>query len=364
MPFHFERVFTRQGMAVPSQFGLVIPASAELSAGLSEEVRRDVEALGPPTMMPSKIAYHYVAWPPDQSLLSDQAEVDTGIYTFKVKDAVMGVFDLARWANDEFCWSFASNAQRDVLAALRIGQTFDVQFEEPLDEAFHVLQYHFAPEATNSGYGEYGVHLAVDPPRTDGLRIVSSFEPHSKRTDSRLPFFFGFRVFGMAVGTERQPIWRELLAAAVRQAAHRRWAHCLLYAAFSLESFIDRQLADRLELSGFGQKHIAHILQVKTRKEKLFALNNVKERMPKKGLNICLDGLNKEVFTPRNRLAHGKKDDREISADQAVAALKATVEFMWEWDDTSRLLLLAPMRGSFEGMIDNALLEACANGVG
>jgi hypothetical protein len=340
----------------------VIPATAELSPALSGDARRITEALGPPTAEPGKFSFHYVAWPADQSLLTDQAVIDTGIYTFKVKDAVVGVFDLARWAHDEFSWSFSTNAQRDVLAALRIGQTFDVQFAEPLEEAFHVLRYHFPSGVPNSGYGEYAVHLGVDPARPDGLRIVSSFEPQSKRTESRLPFFFGFRVFGTASGSEPPPVWRELLAAAVRQAAHQRWAHCLLYTAFSLESFIDRQLADRLQAANLGEDYIDHVLQVGERAAELSALNYAKGRVSESAVKKLAHRLNTNVFTPRNRVAHGRLADRDIGAAQAVTALKTAVEFMWDWDDTSRSLLLAPMRGSsFEAMIDDALLDACTN---
>lgn len=363
MPFYFERAFTRQGRAVASQVGLVIPPTAELSPALSGDARRVTETLGPPTEAPGKFSFHYVTWPVDLSLLADQAAIDTGIYTFKVKDAVVGVFDLARWGHDEFCWSFSSNAQRDILAAVRIGQTFDVQFDESLEEAYHVVQYHFPSGVPNSGYGEYAVHIGVDPARPDGLRIVSAFEPQSKRTESRLPFFFGFRVFGMDLGSEPWPLWRELLAAAVRQAAHQRWAHCLLYTAFSLESFIDRQLEDRLQAANLGEDYIVHVLRVGERRVELSALNYAKGCLSSKSaLKKLAQRLDTDVFTPRNRVAHGRLADREISAAQAVTALKTTVEFMWDWDNTSRSLLLAPMRGSsFEAMIDDALLESCAN---
>jgi hypothetical protein len=342
VPFEFDSTFSRQRSAEPSQIGLVIPQTAQPGVFIHQ--------------------FHYVKWPVDPSLLTDDAVIDTGSYTIKVRDAVVGVFDLARWAHYDFCWSFSSNAQRDVLAALRIGQTFDVQFDEPLEEAFHVIRYHFPSGVPNSGYGEYAVHLGVDPPRPDRLRIVSSFEPQSRRTESRLPFFFGFRVFGMAVGSERPPVWRELLAAAVRQAAYQQWAHCLLYTAFSLESFIDRQLANRLRAANLGEAYIDHVLQVGERRTELSALNFARQRVSKSTLNKLIERLNLDVFTPRNRVAHGRLADREISADQAITALKTTVEFIWDWDDTSRPLLLAPLRqSSFETMIDQALLDTCTN---
>jgi hypothetical protein len=365
VPFHFEPAFTRQGKTEPTQVGLVIPASAELSPALPETVRRIVETHGPPTVTPNKFGFHYVPWPVDPSLLVDAATIDTGTYTFKVKDAVVGVFELARWAHQEFCWSFSSNSQRDILAALRIGQTFDVRLDEPLEEAFYVLKYHFPSGVPNSGFGDYAVHLGVDS-RPDGLRIVSAFEPESKRTESRLPFFFGFRMFGTALGSEAAPVWRELLAAAVRQAAFQRWAHCVLYTAFSLESFIDRRLADQLQAANLGEDYIEHVLRIGERPAELSALNLAEgQPLSKSAVDKLAQRLNMDVFTPRNRVAHGRLAEGAISADQAVISLKTTVEFMWDWDRKSRSLLLTPMRSSsLEAMIDSALLEACANASG
>jgi len=348
VPFTFEPTFTRQRAVAPSQVGLVIPAAAELSPTLTGKAREITETLGPPTELPGAYSFHYVNWPVDQALLVDEAVVDTGI------------FDLVRWPHAEFCWSFSSGAQRDVLAALQIGRTFDLHFDEPLGEAFHVLLYAFPSGLPRSGYGQYAVHVAVDPPRPDGLRVVSSFEPQSERTTSRLPFFFGFRVFGTSLGSEPPPVWRELLATAVRQAAHQRWAHCVLYTAFSLESFIDRQLADRLRVANLGDDYVNHVLRVGGRLEELSALNYAKGRLSPSAVKRIAERLNTDIFTPRNRIAHGKSASEDIGVDHAVTALKTAVEFMWDWDDASRSLLLAPMRGaSFEAMIDEALLDAC-----
>jgi hypothetical protein len=362
MPFRFEPEFTRQAAPKVNQVGLVIPDNAEVSSALAGEARRVAESLGPPTVAPGKFSFHYVEWPPHESLLADGAEVDTGIFKFKVKDAVVGVFDLARWSHDEFCWSFSSSAQRDVLAALRVGQTFDVQLAEPLEEAFHVLKYHFPSGVPDCGYGEYAIHLAVDDPRPDGFRVTSAFEPASKRTDSRLPFFFGFRVFGAEGGAEPLPVWRTLLAAAVLQTSHARWAHSLLYAAFGLEAFIDQKLAGRLRSADLGEEYIDHVLRVADRSPELSALNSPSARLSKSGLRSLSQRLNEAIFTPRNRLAHGRLTEREIAADMAVNALKTTVDFVWDWEESSCALLLTPMRSSsFEALIDDALLDACRN---
>jgi hypothetical protein len=360
LPFTYEPTFTRQGHSETKAVGLVIPATASLSGRLTGTARELAAALGSPTVAPGAFSFHYVDWPADKALLQDDAFVDTGIYVFSVRDAVIGVFDLARWGHDQFCWAFASSAQRDVLAAVRVGQTLDVQFEVPLAEAFHVLTNHFPSGVPNSGYGDYAFHVSIDPPRPDGFRVLSSFEPQSQRTESRLPFFFGFRVFGTAAGAPPTPIWRELLGHAVRQAAHQRWSYCLLYTAISLESFIDGKLADRLSEAAVGEDYIDHILRVGDRRLELSALNARDGRLSNSALRKLGDRLNSDVFTPRNRLAHGKWSESDVGPERAVAALKAAVSFMWDWDKDSRYLLLTPLRtSSFEAMIDDDLLAAC-----
>ena len=360
MPFHIEPEFTRQRTPEPNRIGLIIPATARLSPQLAGNVRDVIEQERQQLAAPGRYSFHYVAWPPEATLLQNGAEVDTGLYTFSIKEAVIGVFDLAMWENDEFCWSFASTTQRDILAALCIGQTFDVAFDEPLAEAYHIIQYHFPSGVPNTGYGEYAVHLATDPPRSDGFRIVTAFEPQSQRTTSRLPFFFGFRVFGTAIGSNSLPVWRDMLGHAVRQASNGGWSYCLLYAAFSLESFIDSKLADRLRVAQVGDDYIDHVLRVGDREAELSALNAREQRLSKSAVRKLRDRLNHDVFTPRNRLAHGRAAESDISSQEAVTALKTTVEFIWDWDEASRPHLLTPMRSSsFDAMIDESFLRAC-----
>jgi len=363
MPFHFEPEFTRQRSPDASQIALVIPSTAQLSPKLTGHVRDMVAGQGPPSsLLPGRMSFHYVPWPPQEWLLRDGAMVDTQIYVFPVKDAVISVFDLVASQNDEFCWSFASSAQRDVLAALSIGQTFDVQFDDPLAEAFHVGRYHFPSGVPNSGYGKYAVHLANDPPRADGFRVTTSFEPDSLRTPSRLPFFFGFRVFGKGFGDAPLPVWRDLLGHAVRQAAHGQWSYCLLYAAFSLESFIDARLADRLRVAEVGDDYIDHVLRVGDREAELFALNARQQRLSKNAVKKLVQTLNSNVFTPRNRIAHGRPEEAATDSGKAVKALKTAVEFVWDWDESARSQLLTPMRPTlFEDMIDDDLLKACGS---
>jgi hypothetical protein len=364
MPKAVDTRFLRQ-RAVPLQrIGVVIPGNATMKPDLAERVNNLGLDLGKPTEPPHSFSFHYIDYPPDESLLEDGAIVDSGVYKFTMRDAVIGVFDLPALQDDEFSWSFSTTSQIDVLAALRVGETFDVDFEKELEEAYHITKYHFPSGIPDSGYGEYAIHLSVDGLNGQGFRVVSAYEPQSKRTSSRLPFFFGFRAFGRSRNDPEYPIWRELLGQAVREALFQRWQHCLLYTAFSLESFTDRQLADKLEASAVGDTYIEHVLRVGEKRYELHALNAPGGRLSKSEVNKAYDRLNKYIFTHRNRLAHGKANGADITAEIAVRAIKTTVEFIWDWDRSARSLLLPQMRVSegFEAMIDEALLTACQEG--
>jgi hypothetical protein len=211
----------------------------------------------------------------------------------------------------------------------------------------------------DSGYGNYAVHLMVDGLRPDRFRIVSAFEPHAERTRSRLPFFFGFRVYGRAAADEAFPLWRELLGQAVREAMFERWQYALLYTAFSLEAFIDERMVERLKLSGVGDTYIDHVMRVAERRCELHGLNETGLQLSKSAVDKASARLSANVFSPRNQLAHGKTR-RAVLPGEVVRALKTTVEFIWDWDRSARRLLLPQLpAGGFESMIDEALIAAC-----
>jgi len=222
-----------------------------------------------------------------------------------------------------------------------------------------VTQHHFPSGVSDSGYGEYAIHIATDALTPLGFRILSAYEPQSKRTNSRLPFFFGFRVFGRAKGDVEFPLWRELLGQALRQILFQRPGQALLYAAFSLESFIDHLLTNKLKGSGVGEVYTDHILRVAERKYELHALDRA-PGLSKGQIDRLYARLNESVFTPRNRLAHGKLKATEITTGMAIQAIKATAEFMWDWSLDARPWLLPHLKPyRFEDLIDNELLLAC-----
>ena len=346
MPIQPKSVFIRQSVIGAEKIGLVIPERAELLPGAIEAIKEALDkrpqwpevretflqALHqPPTRPPHRFSFHYLDTPIDPELLKDGAMIDTAMYRFPVRDAVLGVFDLPAFRDEEFSWSFSSTSQIAIVAAVRIGETIDVVFDQDFDQVFHVTKYHFPSGVPDSGYGEYAVHVSIDELTERGFRIVSSYEPNSRRTYSRLPFFFGFRVYGRAKGDPEFPIWRDLLAQSIRDVLFQRWHHALLFAAFALESFIDESLSVRLSAAGVDEAYIAHVVRVSEKRYKLYALNDTARGLTRRQIDKVYSKLNKLVFSPRNDLAHGKIAGTEITVQQAIAAIKATVEFIWDW---------------------------------
>lgn len=193
MPIRFQPKFTRQVIPKVRKGTLVIPTNAPALKSLPPNVAQIVDALRP-TVPPHSFSFHYVDYPFKKDLFDDEKMIDNGIYEFSVKDAVIGVYDLQAFQDNEFCWSFATTDQTIVLAALKIGETFDVKINRPFRRILHISRSHFPPGIPDSDYGKFPIHISNDVPKNDWFRITTSYEPGSKRIESRLPFFFGFRL--------------------------------------------------------------------------------------------------------------------------------------------------------------------------
>lgn len=229
MPFHFEQKFSRQAIPTVKKVGLVIPEDCTVKDDLPEHIKTVVSSTGRPTNPPHSYAFHYIVYPIDEGLLEDDVLIDNGIYEFSIREALIQTFDLQTFSDDEFCWSFAAPDQLIVLAALEVGNSFDVKFNRQFKKVSHILKYHFPSGVENSGYGQYPIHVTVDSIRPDGFRVVSCYEPGTDRAQSRLPFFFGFRVFGFRGNQNDTPIWRQFLSNAVIHALYKRWGTALIY---------------------------------------------------------------------------------------------------------------------------------------
>lgn len=337
----------------------MVPQTAEPKDGLSAGVLSLIKTLPPPTNPPHSFSFHYIDYPFKQGIFDDGHEMDNGIYKFKTKDAVLGTYDLQAWKDDEFCWSFATTDQTMVLAALKIGETFDVKFKKPFERVLHITRYHFPPGVPDSGYGKYAVHISNDAPMKDWFRITSAFEPDSDRTDSRLPFFFGFRVFGFRK-VDTRPIWRRFLSDAVIYAQQEYWGAGLMHVAFSLESFIDQCILNRLKPAKLPISYQEHILRVGDKREELRSL--LSESMTKKLINRYYEKLNSAVFGLRNGIAHGRMASESITPEQYVNAIKIAVEFIWDNGKALRPLLV-PITHHMDAsnLIDQSLIKNCGS---
>jgi hypothetical protein len=328
------------------------------------EIQRNLVSVVVPqeTNPPNRFSFHHFVYDQEQHPLNDDAEISDGIRTFKIKDGVLGAFETVAWPHFEFGWSFASSKIVDVLAAVKIGETLDVKFVSPFGEVYKISRYHFPSGVADSGYGQYRIHICEDVVRPSGFRIVSSFEEGQEPTKSRLPFFFGFRVFGSEEGTDADLIWRSFLGLSIRYCQEEKWHLSILHSAFCLESFIDTLLKNRMLNGGLPEDYIEHILRVGEKRDEFQALNEMllKDRFKEKEINRRYDDVNKKVFKKRNSLAHGKSSDTSITNSDAIEAIRTVVAFVWDFDEGSRRnLLIVTGPTSFERMIDDSLLQAC-----
>ena len=349
-----DQDFIRQKVVSLNKVAIGIPPNASKSPQFRTFVR---ETTGLTELPPTNFIPYYLDYPVHERQLDDRAMITTSTHGFLVRDAVVRVFDLLGWWNDEFCWSFSTTSQVTVLAAVKIGETIDVCFDQEFEQVFYVNMVNISSTVPNSGFGTYAVHVAIEHLSPQGFRVISSYEPHSHRTPSRLPFLFSFRVFGRMSGDPEFPVWRDLLAEATRQALMRQWHHALLYAAFSLESFIDRMLADKLTPTGVGEDYINHILRVGEKRFELLALNS--NRLSRSAVNKLSDELNANIFSPRNKLAHGKMVGRDVTKEIAVQAVRTAVEFIWDWSREARPWLLDRVHYDTKPLLDEDLLRAC-----
>ena len=359
MPVKFLHRYTRQMSSAERKGALVVPGNAKAKENLSAGVLAVLKYMPPPTVPPHSFSFHYIDYPFKDELFDDDYELDNGIYTFKTKDAVLGTYDLQAFKDNDFCWSFATTDQTMVLAALKIGETFDVKLKKPFDRILHISRSHFPSGVPDSGYGKYAVHVTNEDPRKDWFRIATAFEPDSNRTESRLPFFFGFRVFGFRKADSR-PVWRRFLSDAVIYAQKEYWGTGLMHVAFSLESFIDQFLIQRFRPAKLPTSYEEHMLRVGEKREELHALFS--DVMTKGEINKYYEKLNGAIFGLRNSIAHGRIMSESIKSEQYVEAIKLAVEFIWNLDRKSRHRLV-PVTHVMNAskLIDQTLIKNCGS---
>lgn len=358
MPIKFQPRFTRQVIPKLRKGGLVVPQNATPLKTLSANAKQLAKTMQP-TIPPVTFSFHYVDYPFEKDLFDNGKVINNGIYEFAVKDAVLGVYDLQTFSDSEFCWSLATTDQTIVLAALKIGETFDVKIKRPFKRVLHISRFHFPPGIAGSGYEQYKIHISNDIPRKEWFRITTSYEPESERTESRLPFFFGFKLFGFR-RQDKRPLWRKFLSNAVIFAQKGDWGTGLLHVAFSLEAFIDMLLLRAFRPSKLPARYEDYLLRVGNRQEELHALCH--KKLGKKEIDRLNEELNKNIFTIRNHIAHGRKNSEDITSDEYVKSVKTAVKFIWDWDKSSRQHLVPLMRPyDISSLIDQTLIKNCGS---
>ena len=307
-------------------------------------------------------SFHHISGPLDSDFLKDGKLITDGVRDFSVRNAVLNVFQLSDYSKDELSMSFVSQSQTDILVALKIGEVFYVELEDEYEEIFVMKRYCFPSGIRNSGYGEYTFLFSEEQVNGKMIIITSSYRGESKRTDSRLPFFIGLKLFGRKAKDRRFPVWRSLLGQAVLEKLQKKWSYCLLHLAFSLESYIDSKLHKYFRDQHINKKAIEHIIRVTDKRHKLLILNGtLLYGQTEKEVNKLSELLNNFIFTIRNKLAHGRALPQEVTFEVVAKAMNITTQFIWDWGNIEdRELLLTYSRGVDPStLIDKRLLEAC-----
>lgn len=340
MAIKFEPRFTRQAIPKIKKGCLVVPDSAQPCPTLPDKVSKFVSNSPPPTNVPHSFRFHYIDHPFEKDVFENNFKLSDGIYEFSFKEALLGVYDLQSFQNNEFCWSFATTDQTVVLAALKVGEKFDVKLKKPFKKILKILKINFHLGHPYCRFGQSPIHVSIEQTHTDWFRIISAYEPGQKKGNSSNRFVSAFRIFGFR-RKSRLPVWRKFLSDATLYAQTKDWGTALIHVAFALESFIDTRLLHKLKRSDLGDKYQDHLLRIGEKRAEFHSLMH-KERS-EKDINRLSDKINKTVFSLRNKIAHGYQTRESISSDQYVSAIKTTVEFMWDLDKNSRPHLLPIM---------------------
>ncbi|QDT36215.1 hypothetical protein [Stratiformator vulcanicus] len=302
--------------------------------------------------------------------LSGDETLSDGIYSFTLRDAVVETYEVRSLSLPGFEDHYIASCQRNVLAAIKVGEPLDIIFDDPLESPTSIQKHHFParnPNAPNarvreSGYGQFPIRIEALSLSDRGFSIISCFEDHYRTTTSRLPFFFGFAVAGTSTTEAQWPMWRTLLKRAMHEASRQRYAMAVLHATFAVESFIDETISQLLEVASLTEKFCEEII-VSTR---LIAkigqlINSVDRHYSQNQISRVQRKLQNHLFSPRNRIAHGRIDPHQISQSMATQAVKTAVEFVWDWsgEDGRRLLIPWSFETNFAAMIDAQLINAC-----
>jgi hypothetical protein len=94
--------------------------------------------------------------------------------------------------------------------------------------------------------------------------------------------------------------------------------------------------------------YIKHMLRVGERKYEVRAIRELRAypQISFSRIENLIGELDRNVFTPRNSLAHGKCSSVEITKEAARTAVMTVQEAIWDWDINARKWLLLIERES------------------
>jgi hypothetical protein len=291
-------------------------------------------------------------------LLSDGSELACWAnHTYNVRDGILLALSQPSFSGNDIVWAFTATSERQGLVDLKIGEVEEVVFDEPFEEVFYVTKSHVPPRLARKDSGLYKFQICVDVLSREGFKFISSYYSDSPRTNDEECFMIGWNAYGRMKDDPMPPIWRRMLANAHIHLLSGVWYLALLEAAFCLESFFDGLLSAELSSRKIPDNYIKHVLRVGERKYEIRAIRELRDYPPLSFSRIenWIGEIDRNVFTPRNSLAHGKCGSAEITREAARAAVMTVQEAIWDWDiDSRKWLLLIERESSIYDLRDEA----------
>jgi hypothetical protein len=262
-------------------------------------------------------------------------------HAYAARDGVLLALERPGHSSDDMLWAYVASAERQGLFDLRVGEVVTVTFDEPFAEVFTVTLYQIPHRLARPDYGSYRVHWAVDALTERGFAFVSSYYEDSPQTEERA-FLVGWRAFGLLPDDPVPPLWRLMLANAHRHLLEQRWYLALLEAAFALEAAIDSAAGEALTAAGVPDVLVEDILRRDELRVTLRATAEMRQypAVSASSTRSLADELRKRVFTPRNRLAHGRVAASAVDEETARRAVACTQQVIWDWFPEARAWLV------------------------
>jgi hypothetical protein len=264
-------------------------------------------------------------------------------HDFLVRDGVLAVLNRPATGPDDILMPFVGSTEITGHADLVPGVLTRVVFVAPLAEIYGVsLQLSGGGRADGADSLHHIEAVEVLP---TGFVLLSSLLPGALPPDD--PVQVRWNAYGRDASAAPWPVWRELIANALRHLLEQRWHLAALEAVFALESAIDTAMTADLLGAGVAAKDIkarlradelsTTIIDLRTGRGEAVVARTVKRRV-------------RPLVELRNAIAHGVRSPSSVSEQDARATVSASLTALWDWLPECRLLLLLPRRSSVSVM--------------